>query len=323
MSGLRAMIYEPGGGLRTGGEELLGQQPATPGAWIWVDLDGVDKDRERELLEQQFHINRLAIQDAQRERHPPKQELFDDCVFLLLRELDIDETSANDPSLTHLALFVGDNFLVTRRQGAASAVDPVWKSSTVGQLERGPAHIVYRICRHIVDEFTPYVVDLEERLGEIEDRMFESPSDDLIEDLALYNRILKKLRRTLTYQHLMMKQVALSNEGLMKLFDDHEFNDIYENMERLASLCQLNQELAVDLLNTYLSVASHRLNQIMRVLTIVTVIFMPLGLLAGIYGMNFSNMPELAWQYGYFTVLGVMAVIVATLFVVLRHKEWL
>lgn len=120
-----------------------------------------------------------------------------------------------------------------------------------------------------------------------------------------------------------MKQISLSNEGVMRLFDDHEFNDIYENMERLASLTQLNQELAVDLLNTYLSIASHRLNQIMRVLTIVTVIFLPLGLLAGIYGMNFELMPELRWRYGYFTVLGVMLTVVTTLIVILKKKNWL
>lgn len=323
MSQLRVMIYERGGGLRSGGEELLDSLPTGEGAWSWVDFEGFDKERESELLTRQFGIRKLAIQDAQRDRHPPKYELFDKYLFMLVRELSVTGPADTDPRFNHLSLFVGENFLVTRRAQSSVSMDEVWKTTTVAQLERGPAHVVYRICRHVVDGFTPFVVDMEERLGDIEDRVFESPGDDLIEDLATYNRILKRLRRTLTYQHGVMRRIAQSDEGVMALFDDHEFNDVYENMERLASLCQLNQELAVDLLNTYLSVASHRLNQIMRVLTIVAVIFLPLGLLAGIYGMNFDNMPELHWQYGYFAVIGIMLAVVITLVFVLRRKMWL
>ncbi len=103
----------------------------------------------------------------------------------------------------------------------------------------------------------------------------------------------------------------------------HEFNDVFENMERLASLCQLNQELAVDLLNTHFSLASHRLNQVMQILTITTVIFLPLALLAGIYGMNFQFMPELSWHFGYFGVLGAMAAIAGGLAVLFKRKGWL
>ena len=109
--------------------------------------------------------------------------------------------------------------------------------------------------------------------------------DDVIETVTRYSRSLKRLRR-----HLV---------------------------------CQLNQELASDLLNTHLSLASHRLNQVMRVLTITTVIFLPLALLAGIYGMNFQFIPELTWHYGYFGVLATMAAIVVVLVVVFRRRGWL
>lgn len=103
----------------------------------------------------------------------------------------------------------------------------------------------------------------------------------------------------------------------------HEYNDLFENLERLASLAQLNQELAIDSLNTHLSLLTHKLNQVMRVLTIATVIFLPLTLLAGIYGMNFANMPELGWQYGYFAVLGIMAMLVLALMTIFRKRRWL
>ena len=323
MSGIRVTIFDPQAGLRTGGEELLGFEAVNEGAWLWADFDAVDNGTEHDLLRKHFGLQSLAIQDAQRERHPPKHELFDDYLFLLLRELSDANVGCDDPHFTPIAIFAAGNFLVTRRNHPSPAIDETWKNSTIRQLERGPAHIVYRICRAIVDRYTPLVISMEERLGELEDRMFERPDDAILEELSDYNRILKKLRRTFAYQQGMMARVARGDEGLLRLFDQHEFNDIYENMERLASLSQLNQELAVDLLNTYLSVSAHRLNQIMRVLTIATVIFLPLGLLAGIYGMNFDHMPELGWHYGYFVVIGAMLTLAATLIGIFRLKRWL
>lgn len=323
MSEIRVMTFDPRSGVRTGGEELLEAPPDTEGGWMWADFDSIDKDHERALLQRHFGLQLLAIQDAQRERHPPKHELFDHYVFMLVRELTDPEITSDDPRYTHVAMFAGERFLVTRRNRPSPSVDNTWKVSTADELERGPAHTVFRVCRQMVDHYTPVVLEMEEKLGLLEDRMFESPSDEILEELADYNRILKKLRRTFTYQQGMMQQIARSHDGLLRLFDEHEFNDIYENMERLASLSQLNQELAIDLLNTYLSIASHRLNQIMRVLTIATVMFLPLGLLAGIYGMNFDNMPELHWRYSYFVVVGGMFTVVTTLIIVFKRKNWL
>ncbi|MDH5344583.1 MAG: metal transporter, partial [Gammaproteobacteria bacterium] len=100
-------------------------------------------------------------------------------------------------------------------------------------------------------------------------------------------------------------------------------HDLFENMDRLATLCQLNQELAVDLLNSHLSIVSHRLNIVMRVLTVATIVFLPLGLMAGIYGMNFEHMPELSWRYAYFTLLGLMASTATGLIIYFRRKRWL
>lgn len=196
MPGIRVTLFDPRSGLRTGGEELLGAVSPNEGAWVWADFDSVDKNIERELLRKHFDLQILAIQDAQRERHPPKHELFEDCLFLLLRELSDPDIASEDPRFTHIAIFAAPNFLVTRRNRPSPAIDSTWKKSTIKQLERGPAHIVYRLCRAIVDHYTPLVIGMEERLGLLEDRMFEQPDDTILEELSDYNRILKKLRRT-------------------------------------------------------------------------------------------------------------------------------
>ena len=129
MKGLRIMIFDTTAGLRTGGTELLAERPLDSAGWIWVDLDGADKAQERELLVSTFGIWPIAIQDAQRDRHPPKQELFHNCLFLLLRELHGADADHDEYSYNHLSLFVGENFLVTRRGQASESIDGVWKTT--------------------------------------------------------------------------------------------------------------------------------------------------------------------------------------------------
>lgn len=325
MSDVSIILFEHGAqSSKAGSLELLETWKAQPDSWIWIDISGAPDEAEHQLLNQTFCVPHLAIQDAHRDRHPPKLEIFDKQIFIVLRDLLSDGVS-HEQKVAQLSLFCGANFLITRHLHDVPAIEKTFKAiqSQPSQLSAGPAHIVYLISRRIVDNYTPVVLELEERLAELEDLIFERPGDDVIELITKYNRSLKRLRRHLVYQRDVMAQLRRPS-GVMPLeLNLHEFNDVFENMERLASLCQLNQELAVDLLNTHLSLVSHRLNQVMRVLTITTVIFLPLALLAGLYGMNFQYIPELSWRYGYFGVLGLMAAIVIALVAVFKHRDWL
>jgi magnesium transporter len=126
-----------------------------------------------------------------------------------------------------------------------------------------------------------------------------------------------------TYQQSVFAELARVPHELIGKRQRHQFNDVYEQMERLASLSGLYQELAGDLIDGYISLNSHRLNQIMKVLTIVAVIFLPLSLLVGVYGMNFENMPELQARYGYYVLLTVMTLIGLGLLFLFRRLRWL
>jgi magnesium transporter len=325
MSDVNIILYDPASkSARSGGLELLDEWDSLPDSWVWVNISGVEDETEFHLLNERFGVHHLAIQDAQRDRHPPKLEIFDDFVFIILRDL-ISEGETHRQRISQLSLFVGTNYLVTRHIHQVPAVESVLDSvqAQPTRLDKGPAHLLYLLCRRISDNYAPVVLELEERLAELEDLVFERPGDDLIELITRFNRSLKRLRRYLAYQHDVMEQLCKPPDEMPVELNPHEFNDVFENMERLASLCQLNQELAVDLLNTHFSLASHRLNQVMQILTITTVIFLPLALLAGIYGMNFQFMPELSWHFGYFGVLGAMAAIAGGLAVLFKRKGWL
>lgn len=190
-------------------------------------------------------------------------------------------------------------------------------------MARGATHVAYRILRRMTDRYTSLVEGMELGIETMEDEMFENPRDALMEELIAYGRNLKRLRRVFNYHQSVFRRLSRKDQPFVGKQERHEFTDVYEHTERLASLTALFNELTDDLMNGYISVSSHRLNQIMKVLTVVTVIFLPLALLVGIYGMNFEYIPELKFANGYFILLGVMGAIAASLLLLFRKMRWI
>ncbi len=325
MPDYQVILHEPHSKLlRSGGLELLDEWSKHPDAWIWLNISGPPDDAETALLSERFSLPALAIQDAQRERHSPKIEVFDHSIFIILRDVIEDQENSN-LKVSSLSLLMAENFLVSRHFNPVPAIEAVFNmvQEKPEILGSGATHVAYLVCRRISDNYTALVLDLEERLADLEDKVFDRHGDDTIELITRYNRFFKQLRRHLANQRDVVVQLHRPAGPLPLKLNRHEFKDVLDHFERLTSLCHLNQELASDLLNTHLNLVSHRLNNVMRILTIATVIGLPLTLLAGIYGMNFQYIPELSWRYGYFGALGIMAVIVIALVTVFKRKDWL
>jgi magnesium transporter len=273
---------------------------------------------------QAFGLHPLALQDAFRERHPPKLEAFDETTFILLKGLsaDVDELQY---STIQLAMFIGPRFLLTRHSAPAISVATLKQelAANAGLLQSGVEGIALRLCKILSGRYLKLLLDLEPRLAQLEDEILVDTDDDILAELIGKKTELKKLRRVFLYHQQIFRQ--LQNHGEFPVFSQrtHELNDVYEQQERASSLAGLYYELASDLVEGYLSVSSHRLNEIMKILTIVASIFIPLTFLAGIYGMNFDNMPELHSSIGYFVVLGVMVLIAIALLVLFRKRRWL
>ena len=322
---IKTLLYNRASGeTRRGDEALFADWAADPDCWIWADFDAEAPEREKALFQEVFGLHPLAISDAQRDRHPPKLEQFDDCIFLLVIGLSA-ETHGLEFGGIQLAHFVSDRFLVTRRNAESLSIDGVWAAAGAGEVDlaRGPSHVAYHILRRVTDRYSAVIESLESRLDGMEDEMFENPSDTLLEELLGYGRNLKRLWRLFNYHQLMFARLSRKGCPFVGKSERHEFNDLFEHTERLTSFTALYKELADDLMNGYISMSSHRLNRIMKVLTVVTVIFLPLTLLAGIYGMNFEYMPELNVDHAYFIVLGTMAAIAAGLLLLFRKMRWL
>ena len=321
---LRAIFYEPSEPrLLEGGVELIERWQTSASASIWVILDGDQSERDSDVLAKRFGIHPLAIADALRDRHPPKIESFTDNTFILLKGLDADSNSLEFGTI-QLSIFVGERFVVSRSAKRSVSTERVSAELLTADKPSDlvPATLALRLCRTVADRFVPVLMTVEARLEEMETEMLERPSDELLAELIRQKGDLKRILRIVQY-HTQIFTAALSNIPEQLAGNVHELTDVQEQLDRQLGLARLYYELTDDLMNGYLSLSAHRLNQIMQTLTIVTVIFVPITFMAGIYGMNFEFMPELAFRPAYFILLFAMLSVVVSILWVFRARGWL
>jgi len=178
------------------------------------------------------------------------------------------------------------------------------------------------MSERVAQRYGKILLDLEQRLDIIEDELFDSPTDTLMKELIGYNTGLRKMHRILAYYVNVFN--SLRQHLAKTSHQQHDqFSNIYSLIERFSSLSSVYQDVITDLIDAYISLNGHRLNQIMKVLTIVTVVFVPLTLLVGIYGMNFENMPELKSEHGYYILLSVMSGIAGMMLYLFKRVRWL
>ncbi len=321
---IRAFLFDPADGqLVEGNGELIDTWAAASSKTIWVVMEGEPPETESRLLRERFGIHRLAIADAFRDRHPPKIEPFEDSTFILLKGLDAAPTSVALDTI-QLSIFIGDRFLVTRSAAHSVSTAKVAAELVSGAIppEAPGAALALRVCRVVADRFEPLLISIEKRLEEMENELLRAPSDDLLMELVRRKGELKRLLRSLQY-HTQVFSAARSHMPKELTGHQHELFDVQEQFDRLLSLVRLYYELTDDLMSGYLSLSAHRLNQIMQTLTIVTVIFVPITFMAGVYGMNFEFMPELGFRGSYFILLAAMLVVVGGVLSALHKRGWL
>lgn len=322
---IRTILYSTASKAVTrGGKELASVWQQNADTRIWLDCCGEPEDEEKQFLQDCCGLHPMAIQDAQRPRHPPKIESFDDYTFILLKPLSTESKELYFATI-QLSIFIGERFLLTRRSGTSPVTDTLFEETAdnAGRAGIEPASLALRLCRRLVDHYLGMLLNLEPRLEILEDEIMQQPDDSILAELLNYKTELKKFRRVFLYHQQIFSELKSRTFPAISADHDHEIVDVYEHQERASSLAVLYYEMASDLADGYISVASHRLNQIMKVLTVVMSIFVPLSFLAGIYGMNFEYMPELHSRSGYFILLGIMVSIVVVLLTVFYRKKWL
>lgn len=322
---IRAMLHNPTTKTTlSGGAELIPQWHDSH-QLLWVDLTDEDTDTEMNFLKTQFGIAESVIVSAQRDRHPPKFEAFDDYYFLLLKGLSKDSTGIDFETL-QIAMLVSERFFITRHNDESKSISRLWDLCLhePRTFDKGLGSLSPRLAKLIVNRYLDMLFDIENNLDLIEhDLLQNDPSNDQLGLLTMYKTRLRIMSRLFDYHEQIFKQLRHNGEVTKGNYLAHEFNDTYEQLERASSLARMYYDLSDDLINSSISMASHRLNGIMKVLTIITAIFVPLSFLAGLYGMNFEVMPELHFEYGYYMLLGLMLLVAVSLLAIFRIKRWL
>jgi magnesium transporter len=321
---IRALLLSRDGGYIEGGEQLVQQWQDAPGAFLWLDIRSEITPDVHTLL-RRFNCNELAITDCSRTRHPPKVETFEENCFLLFRGItELDEALNLVPQ--QLGIWVGRNYLITVHRGSSVSIDHHFKTASGDNLLQTPGALALHLLQFAAGRYLERLMATEERLGDLEDALLDSHADEALRELVTYRTRLRKLRRIFNYHQRMAETIMNDGSPYLGTGDGDSYHirrDFYDRCERLLSLCSLYYELCGDLVDGYISLTSHQLNNTMKILTIITAVFVPITFIAGLYGMNFEYMPELSKHYGYFAALGVMAVLATSMIILFRKIRWL
>lgn len=301
-----------------------------PGKVNWLNVDGLsDVDLLRKFGER-FSIHPLALEDVLNTTQRPKVERFDDHFFIVSEMIYWENESRI--AVEQLSLFLGEGYVITlQEEGGHDVFEPVR-----GRLRAGRGYsrrmkadyLAYALLDATVDQFFPVLESVGETIEEIEDELLSKPSRDTLKRLHESKRLLLQLRRASWPQREIFNTLIRDDSGLVCKETQVFLRDCYDHTTQIIDILESYRDLAAGLMDVYLSSLGFRTNEIMRVLTIVTVFFTPLTFLAGVYGMNFDtklplNMPELGWPFGYIYFWGVCAVVILGMFIFFKRKHWL
>ena len=301
----------------------LGKSPVT-----WVHVQGLGCVRTVEELGSALGLHRLALEDVLNTHQRPKIEPYDDHVFLVAR------FAAMEPLLEteQISMFVGSNYVLTFQESLNPVFEPVFRriAENRGQVRKmGADYLGYVLLDTVMDSYFPLVEELNDELDIIEDNLLAGNVQRDTKRIHAVRAHLHSVRRIVYPLRDAIHSVMSSHDSIFREETRYYLRDLYDHAFRLIDLVEVNREVCTDLMNLQIGMLNNRMSEIMKVLTIMASLFIPLTFIAGLYGMNFSpeaspwNMPELLWYYGYPFALCLMSVVAVGLLLYFRYKGWI
>jgi magnesium transporter len=307
---------------------------------LWVDLEAPTEEEEQSILGGIFKLHHLAIRDVRHEHleghsgdHLPKVEDYGDYLFSIINPIDIGEqaeasggTIVFDVQTRQINVFLGESFIVTHHYEPSKAITDARSSCEKNPqlFSRGPDFIYHLILDDIVSNYSPVLDQFDEAIEALEDAVFHrNATNRTLAMILAMKRTVFRMRRITTYQREMVFRLSRGEFALVTQDEIAYYRNVYDHLERATDLTESYRDVLTGLLDAYMSMSATRLNEVMKVLTIISTFFLPLTFVAGVYGMNFEHMPELHWKYGYLFAWGIMAAISVVMFVYFRRKKWI
>ncbi|MET1249701.1 magnesium/cobalt transporter CorA [Sporolactobacillus sp. STCC-11] len=287
--------------------------------YYWVDLSAPDEEEMKQL--KQFNpLFYRQIKDSQHRSNRPQLKLFNDCYFVSMQVISPDTLKKHE-----LILYVGNQSIITFHKNNLKGLNDIWhecRSDEQFTKDNIPDDVLRRLMSRFIDQYIMAANDLEDKIDDLDLNAKREPMHKLNRRVFQLRSELLSFRRVIT--PLMDIINRMISSSYIQTSEEHELflRNVNENLSRLTHMIESNLEITSDIRDSYLSLTTYRTNSIMQTLTVITTIFMPLTFIVGIYGMNFANMPELNWKYGYFIVLGLMFLIALIMYYFFRKKGW-
>ena len=288
----------------------------------WVNLEGFGSEELLREVAEVFGLHPLALEDVINVPQRPKCDVYGDQIVIIVRMVDV---RSDDVTIEQVGIVLGPNYVLTFQERRGDVLDPVRERIRLdsSRLRSSNAdYLAYAILDTIVDAYYPVLEVMGERLETLETEALDNPTPTVLKQLNVCRHTLLHLRRAAWPQreaiHDLLHDEARLSESV-RIF----LRDTHDHAIQAADVLEMYREMAAGLLNTYLSSIANRANEVMKTLTIMASIFIPLTFVAGIYGMNFDNMPELHYRWSYYIVWGVMITIVTSMMLYYRRLGWL
>ena len=300
--------------------------------FLWVDLEGPTQAEWKEVLEMIFHFHPLSIEDCVQpspspkvEEYSPKEgDLFTPYLFMVIHAVDYSRKDGCFGT-SELDFFLGKNFLVTYHEKPLRNVSMVEERALNGTMgiARAPDRVAHSLLDNLVDNYKPALEQLGLQIAELEDNVLRRPNPATIENILRLKKEILHLRQIMGPQREVLARFARGEFKLVRAHLVPYFRDVYDALFHIGELAQNYADSLSNILQIYLNISANQTSEVVKLLTIITIITTPLMIVGTWYGMNFEDMPELKWRHGYIFAIGLTIVTTALTFHYFRRKKWL
>jgi len=297
-----------------------------PEAFLWLDVQGLGDRAALESIARHFHLHPLVLSDVVHVPQRPKSESYPGVLFTVARRLAWKGDPCDLVDERQVSFVLGERVVLSFQEGPDAVFEPVRQRLLHGggrMRVLGSDYLLYALLDAIVDEYLPLMDRLGEELERIEERVIDCPTRTLLGELARLKGDLIAIRRDIWPQREALHGLMRGDVGSISSEVQPYLRDVHDHCVQVAEVLEVYREIAASVMNLYLTAIANRTNEVMKVLTVVSTIFIPLTFLVGLYGMNFRHMPEYEWRWAYPALLVLMLAGSVAMVIAFRRRGWL
>jgi magnesium transporter len=291
----------------------------------WIDIKGLHDAEMIEKVGKQFEIHPLVLEDIVSTHQRPKTDIFDNYIYIVLKMLSYNE-SKKKIEQEQVSIIIGDRYVLTFQEKEGDVLEPLRERirKSKGRIKSmGSDYLAYCIIDIIVDHYFSILENLSDEIAKLEEKILKNPQQHILNEIYFLKRENILLRKSIWPLREVISLIERSDNKLIENKTIPYLKDLYDHTIQVIDTLETFRDMIAGLVELYMTMASNKMNEVMKLLTIISTIFIPLTFIAGIYGMNFENMPELAWKFGYAGVMIIMALLAIFMVIFFRKKKWL